>query len=190
MTFIFHEIFTQIIDTNKEKINENLNKINEIQKQKVLFASMTHDLRNPIWSQINTLEDLTESKNLSKIDKQGLEIASFSAKFQLNLVKNILDFAKIDSDKFEVEKIPINIKELINQIIKIEKKLANKKGIYLKSKFISYPNSKVLGDPNRICQIIMNLVENYIKFTSFGGIIINIKWIINLRDLNNPIILE
>ena len=191
LPYFFHKILNQIIKKKNneiEKVKESY--INEIQKQKLIFASMTHDLRNPISSQINTLEDLSESNNLSKKEKRGLEIASYTAKFQLNLVNNILDFSKIENGNFEINEIPINIKELINQIISIEKKLANKKGIYLKTKMISYPPESVIGDPNRISQIMMNLIGNSIKFTTIGGVLIKIKWIKNLRDLNNPIILE
>jgi len=188
---IFHQILEYIkilINTYDKNINTNFSSL--MQRQKLIFASMTHDLRNPICSQINTLEDLVQSKYLGRKDKKALEVANFSAKLQLNLINNILDFAKIESGKFDINLSNINIKELILQIFNIENQLAIKKGLYLKFTLISCPTQEVIGDPNRISQIIMNLIGNAIKFTSRGGIEFTIKWINDVKDLNDLLLTE
>lgn len=135
MLFFIFQFLYKIGKNFIEKIKLNFSMI--IKQQSVIFASMTHDLRNPICSQINTLEDLIESKNISQKERNAIKIASFSAKLQLNLINNILDFAKIESGKFDINLVPINIKDLFIQVLSIEQQLAIKKGLYLKVKFVS-----------------------------------------------------
>lgn len=165
-----------------ENLKHNFNLLNR--RQQIIFASMTHDLRNPICSQINVLDDLKSSQNISNNQKGSIEIAIFSAELQLNLINNILDFSKIESGKFEINYVPTNINQLINKVLKIETELALKKGIYLKIIINSSPFEDVLADPNRISQIIMNLVGNSIKFTSKGGIVFVVNWVSSINQIN------
>ena len=137
------------------------------------FANMSHELRTPLHGILNLAEfginDATkEEKN------NALKSILSSTQILTNIVNDILDFAKIDAGKLEIENIDFNIQELVTSIEKPMMQLANDKGIKFATKLSSNIANVFIGDPVRISQIINNLCSNAVKFTESGQVTLQI----------------
>ena len=86
----------------------------------------------------------------------------------MELINDLLDFAKIDSDLLELEEVEFNLAEQMEKAIGVTNVSAREKGLQL---YVNYPaslNRYFMGDPLRIHQILMNLLSNAVKFTDKG----------------------
>jgi CheY-like chemotaxis protein/two-component sensor histidine kinase len=106
---------------------------------------------------------------------EQLEILDFSAKTLLALINDVLDFSKIESGKIELEKISFDLHNLLNSVLESFRFTAEKKEISLKLKTGDELPRKVVGDPNRLTQILNNLVSNAVKFTDEGKVVVSVE---------------
>jgi len=142
----------------------NLAKLN----QQSFFAKMSHELRTPM-NAIIGMSILLQKTVLNTIQRKYLRAVSISSKSLLNIINDILDLSKIQSDQFSLENIDFSIKKIVTDVYNLLKYQAEEKQItleYLVSDDIK-PN---IGDPMRISQVLVNLVNNAIKFTSKGSV--------------------
>jgi len=139
------------------------------------LASMSHELRTPLNAILGYTQLFHQDQDLAKYYKRGINIIEKSGKHLLSLIDDILDIAKIESGKIELEKHPFNLKNLldfIDEIINIETK---KKELSL---FIDYSCDLplfVTGDEKKLSQVLINLLGNAVKFTSKGNITFKVK---------------
>jgi len=152
-----------VVQTAKDKAEE----ISRLKSD--FLANMSHEIRTPMNGVVGMVEIL---KNTAVTKKQGeyLDIINNSANNLLTVINDILDFSKIESNKITLESIPINIRKVIDEVGDTVFLKAEEKGI----SFITYtdPNMPefVYGDPVRLRQIILNFVNNAIKFTDEGKV--------------------
>jgi signal transduction histidine kinase/CheY-like chemotaxis protein len=131
------------------------------------LANMSHEIRTPLHAisgMINSLERNShpESQNIF------LDAMKTSSENLLVLLNDILDLSKIDSGKLEIEEIPINPIEVVDNVVKTLQYRAAEKGLELQTEIDQdFPN-RIIGDPSRLNQILINLVGNAIKFTDKG----------------------
>lgn len=148
---------------------EAMNSADQANRSKSEFlANMSHEIRTPMNGLLGII-DLLESTNLNKIQKQYVEIIKNSGSSLLNIIRDILDYSKIESGKIELQPTIFNPEEELKDQLKILSALAGKKKIKLASTLV---NSKPLffeGDKGKINQILLNLIGNAIKFTPEGG---------------------
>jgi signal transduction histidine kinase/CheY-like chemotaxis protein len=135
------------------------------------LANMSHEIRTPINGVLGMLE-LTLFTELSDEQKENLTIAKSCAKSLLNIINDILDFSKMEAGKLKIDKINFNLKELLGEVVKANYPAANEKALRFNYEISKDISEFVVGDPNRLIQIINNLVSNAIKFTDAGSVMI------------------
>ena len=133
------------------------------------LANMSHEIRTPINGMVGMI-DLTLIKDISQEQRENLEIAKACADSLLEIINDILDFSKIEAGKLVIETIGFNIQELVDSTIKAHLPLAVKKKLKLSCDCCSSLPQTLQGDPNRLKQILNNLLNNALKFTEHGGV--------------------
>lgn len=140
------------------------------------LSTMSHEIRTPMNAVIG-LSNILLQENPRADQKEDLETLKFSADLLLSLINDILDYSKIDAGKIEIEKIPFDLKALVNNIRKTLVQNAKVKGLDLQLSYDSKLPINVVGDPVRLSQILTNLIGNAIKFTSKGSVHIELDLI-------------
>ncbi len=147
----------------------------QLSRAKDMFISvLSHEMRTPLNAVIGMSHLLLED-NPSESQKENLNILKFSADTLLRLINDILDFTKIETGNVELEKMPIDIRELLQSVISSIQFKANERQIYLKTNVDTECPNFILGDRTRISQILINLINNAVKFTIKGGVTIDLK---------------
>ena len=167
-------------DTTKQRrIQEILLKAKmeaeEANSSKSLFlAKMSHELRTPMNAIIGML-DLTLDTGLSDEQHENLKVAKDAAGNLLRLINDILDLSRAEAGKITIETIEISLAEIVRSVCRGLQVLAQNKNLYLSWSVSDQIPPLMMGDPVRIRQIIINLVNNSIKFTHKGGVAVNVS---------------
>ncbi|MCS7004274.1 MAG: PAS domain S-box protein [Cytophagales bacterium] len=137
------------------------------------LSTMSHEIRNPLNAIIGITRLLLESHLGGEI-QENLKNLKFSADNLLAIINNVLDINRIESGKIELERVPLNIKNLVERIKESHKYLAIQKNIDLKLIIDADIPTWVIGDPIRLTQVLNNLIGNAIKFTEKGFVKIEV----------------
>jgi PAS domain S-box-containing protein len=133
------------------------------------LANISHELRTPL-NGILGIADLLAATVLSAEQEEYVDIISRSGRSLLSLVNDILDFSKIEAGKLDLESISFDIRKLINQTVELISVAAHDKNLTVSVNVDSALPTELCGDPLRTGQIILNLVNNAVKFTHQGSI--------------------
>ena len=162
--------------------------------QKLMFASASHEFRTPLNAFVNSLQiiDMTiESfKQLlaafgsaqssweqfyPTLDKM-ITIGRISLKLLLNLIEDILDLAKFDANRFELNIGEFKLRDVVNEVNSIFKFQCQERRLEFKIEWSSrIYNKEYRSDAKRVKQVIINLVSNSLKFTMYGRIVLSIR---------------
>ncbi|MEM9252411.1 MAG: ammonium transporter [Planctomycetota bacterium] len=134
------------------------------------LANMSHEIRTPLNGVIGML-DLLSGTTLEAGQARYARIARTSADSLLSLINDILDFSKIEAGKLELEKAPFDLPNLIADVAEMFAARAEKKHIELIGHAKPGVPQHVTGDPERLRQILVNLVSNAVKFTESGEVV-------------------
>ncbi|MBK0370817.1 tetratricopeptide repeat-containing hybrid sensor histidine kinase/response regulator [Flavobacterium agrisoli] len=168
----------------KEKNHELLiakNKAEKASKARAEFLStVSHELRTPL-NAINGITHLLMQEKPKKSQIGYLESLKFSGNYLSTFINEILEINKIESNKLEIEKISFNLKELMTNIKSSLIEMASSNN----NEFILNVDEKIptnlIGDPTKLAQIVMNLINNALKFTQNG----QVKVMVNLSEIQN-----
>jgi two-component system sensor histidine kinase/response regulator len=130
---------------------------------------MSHEIRIPM-NGILGMTELVLETDLTTEQREHLGLVRLSAESLLSIINDILDFSKIDAGKLEIEAIPFNLRQILDQTMRALSIRAHQKGIELICDVRPNVADSLLGDPGRLRQILFNLVGNAIKFTEKGEV--------------------
>lgn len=150
--------------------------------QQNFIAKMSHEMRTPL-NGIIGMSKLLDETNIFGIQKKYVDIINNQASILLNLINDILDISKVESDNFELVKFPFNIKETLDSITGSHSLQAEQKKLQFRFVFDPNIHEVVIGDSLRFSQVFNNLLSNAIKFTSSGSVELSAK-LLNVEQEN------
>jgi len=161
--------------TLEAELAEILDLAEDASRAKTEFlATMSHEIRTPL----NGILPILEMLHDTKLDQEQLKMvrtAQSSSRHLLRIINDILDFAKVESGKLQLETIEIDVRELVASVLELMRGSAHNHNLKLSSSIADDVPQVVRGDPIRLRQILINLVSNAIKFTEEGGIRVEVS---------------
>ena len=146
------------------------------------LASMSHEIRTPM-NAIIGMADLLWETTLTSEQRKYLRIFRRAGASLLSLINDILDLSKVESGRLDLDSIDFDLSELIDKASEMLALRANEKGLELVSHLSPDVPCHLVGDPNRLYQILLNLLGNAIKFTEHGSVVMTVA---NDPDLQEP----
>jgi len=172
----------EALEQKVEELKKAKEKIEAASRAKSEFLStMSHEIRTPM-NAIIGMTNLLVKDDPREDQLEQLEILDFSAKTLLALINDVLDFSKIESGKIELEKVSFDLYNLLNNVLESFRFTAEKKEVSLELKTSDKLPRRVVGDPNRLTQILNNLVSNAVKFTDEGKVVVSVEKKDQLQD--------
>lgn len=171
------------IRTSTNKLLKDKNKELTIEKERAELASkaradflstVSHELRTPL-NAINGITYLLLQEKPKASQLNYLKSLEFSGNYLLNFINDILEINRLESDKVIVEKINFNLKELIENITISFKEFIHENNIKCHLKIDESITTNLKGDPTKLSQIVINLLNNAIKFSKNGDVWFTIK---------------
>lgn len=138
------------------------------------LSNMSHEIRTPMNAIVALSQEMMEA-DLEHEQKDNVTTISDSAQSLLRIINDILDFSKVEAGKLEIENIDFNLRNCIEQIVKIFNHKTLNSSIEFSTLTKSNVPYNVIGDPGRIKQILVNFINNAIKFTEKGEVTLHMK---------------
>ena len=139
-----------------------------------LLENRSHEIRT-FMTRIIGLTDLTLMTELTEEQRDYLTIVKSSTKLLSNVLNDILDYSKIQAAKLDLEQVPFDIRKTVHEVVDLFHVAAKRKNIYIRLDSIDGKIPKnLIGDSIRLKQVLLNLVDNGIKYTKHGEVTISI----------------
>lgn len=159
----------QVIES-KHQMAQSARKADDANRAKSAFlALMSHEIRTPMTGIFGMLDFLKDTK-LDTEQKDFVTTISDCSKTLLNTLNDVLDFSKVESGKLAISAINFDFHGMLSNSARIMRQTAEDKGVELKLEIGSGVPQKMRGDPHRLQQIVVNLLNNAVKFTERGEV--------------------
>jgi CheY-like chemotaxis protein/CHASE3 domain sensor protein len=175
---------TQLLEAQKDDLSRSqavlsakaseLARANQYKSE--FLANMSHELRTPLNSSLILAKLLADNKggNLSAEQVKFAQTISSAGNDLLTLINDILDLSKIEAGKVDVNPEPVNIARLVDQMIRPMQPVAQQRALVLNSQVDSNAPTQIETDPQRLGQILKNLLSNALKFTEKGEVVLRV----------------
>ncbi|MFC1536005.1 PAS domain S-box protein, partial [Candidatus Neomarinimicrobiota bacterium] len=140
------------------------------QAKSIFLANMSHELRTPLNSILGYTQILKRDKNLKKQQKNGVDTIHQSSEHLLNLINELLDLSRIEAQKMELELSDVYFPGFLKKITEIAHFQAQQKGVSFDSEIATDLPAGVRIDEKRVHQVLLNLINNAIKFAESGSV--------------------
>src|SRR5262249_34457061 len=134
------------------------------------LAHVSHEVRTPL-NAILGMNELALDSPLSEQQRKNLTVVQSSAEALLLVINDLLDFAKIEAGKMELDRAPFSLRALVFDTLRSFALRAHRKGLELVGRIDPDVPDAVAGDAGRLRQVLLNLVGNAIKFTEQGEVV-------------------
>jgi len=163
------------LQLSQKEIQSQNQRLQELDRLKSEFlANMSHEIRTPM-NGIIGMADLLLNTDLNDNQRRYVEVVNTSGLSLLTIINDILDFSKIEAKKLTLENIDFDLQILMDDIVSALAVTAHEKDLELIVDISSDVPFQLRGDPDRLRQIINNLVGNAVKFTHAGDVVVRIK---------------
>ena len=161
----------QLLETIIDQTRKDKDFAMEASEAKSMFlANMSHEIRTPL-NGIVGFTELLKDTALHDEQREFVDIIEKSSENLLEIINNILDLSKIESNKLEIEEIVFNATEEFESAVEVYAVRASEKHIDLACFIDPDLESPIKGDPTKIKEVVINLLSNAVKFTNSGGAI-------------------
>lgn len=140
------------------------------------LANMSHEIRTPLGAMLGFAELMLNSDMSAEERNQNLNTIIRSGQQLLKIIDEILDISKVEAGRLDIENIEVNLESLMRDLHTLMLVKAQAKGVGLEFNFKTKIPQKVITDPTRLRQILLNLISNAIKFTEKGKVVLEASW--------------
>lgn len=171
----YKEALEKKVYERTQKLAEATKKAEEANRLKSEFlATMSHEIRSPMSGVLGMAELLLETNQT--VEQANLTKTIINCgEALLNVIEDILDFSKIEANRMEVHPIAMNMHELVDDVCTLYSSKAREKALELVVRYVPGTEQFVYADPVRVRQILSNLINNAIKFTKKGHIVVTVR---------------
>ena len=178
--YAFAGVALIFISYSVEKYKTEMEEKNEIAREALeaksnFLANMSHEIRTPM-NAIYGMAELLGERDFNPDEKEYVATIKRSSENLLSIINEILDFSKVDSGKMEITEDPYSFNEMLQDVVTIIEFRMRGKNILLRLEVDPRVPVTLLGDETRVRQILINILNNAVKFTNQGAITLGIQW--------------